>query len=107
MAGAYAQQPDTVRIDYPHVAEEAQPGTPVLLDDPTVALTPNLSIYHQLNWVWGVQPALVENLDSSHESLFKQVEQTLLGKQLVAAGDKVLLMGELATSSGNPPNFLL
>lgn len=31
--GAYDQQPDTVAIDYPHVAEEAEPGTQVLLDD--------------------------------------------------------------------------
>ncbi len=30
---AYQQQPNTVGIDYPYVAEEAQPGTQVLLDD--------------------------------------------------------------------------
>ncbi|MBJ7900537.1 MAG: pyruvate kinase [Cyanobacteria bacterium RI_101] len=29
----YAGQPGTVGIDYPHVAEEAEVGTPVLLDD--------------------------------------------------------------------------
>ncbi|MEL7501737.1 MAG: pyruvate kinase [Cyanobacteria bacterium J06554_6] len=31
--GAYSGQPHTVGIDYPHVAEEAQAGTQVLLDD--------------------------------------------------------------------------
>lgn len=30
---AYQQQPGTVGIDYPYVAEEARPGTQVLLDD--------------------------------------------------------------------------
>jgi pyruvate kinase len=29
----YTSQPNTVGIDYPHVAEEAEPGTQVLLDD--------------------------------------------------------------------------
>ncbi len=29
----YAGQPDTVAIDYPFLAEEAEPGTPILLDD--------------------------------------------------------------------------
>lgn len=29
----FTQQPDTVSIDYPHLAEEAQPGTQVLMDD--------------------------------------------------------------------------
>ncbi len=29
----YSGQPNTVGIDYPYVAEEAEPGTPVLLDD--------------------------------------------------------------------------
>lgn len=29
----YAEQPNTVGIDYPYVAEEAEPGTQVLLDD--------------------------------------------------------------------------
>jgi pyruvate kinase len=29
----YSGQPNTVAIDYPHVAEEAEPGTQVLLDD--------------------------------------------------------------------------
>ncbi|OLP19943.1 pyruvate kinase [Leptolyngbya sp. 'hensonii'] len=31
--GDYSGQPRTVGIDYPHVAEEAEPGTQVLLDD--------------------------------------------------------------------------
>ncbi|HIK55416.1 MAG TPA: pyruvate kinase [Synechococcales cyanobacterium M55_K2018_004] len=30
---AYTDQADTVPIDYPHLAEEAQPGTQVLMDD--------------------------------------------------------------------------
>ncbi|MEM8808528.1 MAG: pyruvate kinase, partial [Cyanobacteria bacterium P01_G01_bin.38] len=36
---AYEQQTDTVGIDYPYVAEEAQPGTPVLLDDGLLELS--------------------------------------------------------------------
>lgn len=34
----YTGQPDAVGIDYPFVAEEAEPGTPVLLDDGLLAL---------------------------------------------------------------------
>lgn len=29
----YTGQPNTVSLDYPYVAEEAEPGTQVLLDD--------------------------------------------------------------------------
>ncbi|MBD2102293.1 pyruvate kinase [Leptolyngbya sp. FACHB-261] len=35
----FAEQPDTVPIDYPFLAEEAQPGTRVLLDDGLLELT--------------------------------------------------------------------
>lgn len=35
----YTRQPNTVGIDYPYVAEEAQPGTQVLLDDGLLELT--------------------------------------------------------------------
>ncbi|MEB3359381.1 MAG: pyruvate kinase [Synechococcales bacterium] len=35
----YQEQPNTVAIDYPYVAEEAQPGTQVLLDDGLLELS--------------------------------------------------------------------
>ena len=73
---------------------------------PIVALTANPSVYQQLNLVWGVRPVLLEQLDGSLETLFKQIETCLLEKKFAASGDRILLLGGLPIKVSGSTNFL-
>ncbi|MEO0433653.1 MAG: pyruvate kinase [Cyanobacteria bacterium J06656_5] len=71
-----------------------------------VALTPNPTVYRQLNLVWGVRPVLLEQLDGSLESLFDQIETCLLEKQFAAPGDRILVLGGLPIKVPGSTNFM-
>ncbi|MEL6232073.1 MAG: pyruvate kinase [Cyanobacteria bacterium J06627_3] len=71
-----------------------------------VALTPNPTVYRQLNLVWGVRPVLLEQLDGSLESLFDQIETCLLEKKFAAPGDRILVLGGLPIKVPGSTNFM-
>ncbi|MEL6603875.1 MAG: pyruvate kinase [Cyanobacteria bacterium J06614_10] len=73
---------------------------------PIVALTANPKVYHRLNLVWGVRPILLESLTGPLESTFQQMETCLKENNLVATGDKVLLLGGLPMQVAHSTNFL-
>ncbi|MEL6855665.1 MAG: pyruvate kinase [Cyanobacteria bacterium J06607_13] len=73
---------------------------------PIVALTANRKVYHRLNLVWGVRPILLESLTGPLESTFQQMETCLKENNLVATGDKVLLLGGLPMQVAHSTNFL-
>jgi pyruvate kinase len=71
-----------------------------------IAITPNERIYHRLNLVWGVQPLMIEQESDTFEDVLKQVEDCLKARQLVASGDRVLIMGGIPMRQTGGTNFL-
>jgi pyruvate kinase len=73
---------------------------------PVVAFTPNESVYHQLNLVWGVRPILFQYQEDSIEEIIKQMEGCLIQRDFAAPGDKVLIMGGIPAHKTRGTNFL-
>lgn len=71
-----------------------------------VAFTPNRKVYHQLNLVWGVRPILLEQPETSLESLIKQMEAILVERNFAASGDKILILGGSPVQKALGTNFL-
>jgi pyruvate kinase len=73
---------------------------------PVIAMTPNRNVYHRLNLVWGVKPMLIEQEKETFEEALQQAEACLLDKQLVAPGDRILIMGGIPMRQAGGTNFL-
>ncbi len=73
---------------------------------PVIAFTPSERVYHALNLVWGVIPILLEEEFDSFEDLIAQAERNLRDRQLVEAGDKILIMAGVPTQRPRGTNFL-
>ncbi|MEL7037657.1 MAG: pyruvate kinase [Cyanobacteria bacterium J06592_8] len=73
---------------------------------PVVAFTPNPTTYHRLNLVWGVRPVLLAHEVGSFEGLIDQAETLLLERQLVNAGDQILIVAGIPTKHPRGSNFL-
>lgn len=73
---------------------------------PVVAFTPNESVYHQLNLVWGVRPIFFQYQEDSIEKIIKQMEHCLIQRDFAAPGDKVLIMGGIPARKTRGTNFL-
>jgi pyruvate kinase len=73
---------------------------------PVVALTPDRDVYHRLNLVWGIKPILIDERATSFEAMVTQAETCLMGRNLAAPGDQILLMGGIPTSHRQGTNFL-
>lgn len=73
---------------------------------PVIALTDNIQVYHRLNLVWGVKPLLLDFQVESFEDLVKQAETILLDRNLVATGDRILIVGGIPTQKSGGTNFL-
>lgn len=71
-----------------------------------VALTPTLSVYHRLNLIWGVKPILLDSEEDTFEAMAQQAEACLLDRQLVQAGDRILILGGIPTKKVGGTNFL-
>ncbi len=73
---------------------------------PIIALSPNLHVYHRLNLIWGVKPLLLDQEVSSFEMVIEQVEACLLGRNLAAKGDRILIVGGIPMSIQGGTNFI-
>jgi pyruvate kinase len=76
------------------------------LKTPIIAITPNINVYHRLNLVWGVKPLLVDEEVSSFEMVLQQVESCLLGRNIAAKGDRILIIGGIPMGIQGGTNFL-
>jgi len=73
---------------------------------PLFALTTSVDVYHALNLHWGITPLLVKGTRESFEGLVLHAESTLLERGLVAAGDKILVIGGVPPAKISGSNFI-
>lgn len=72
---------------------------------PIIALTQHLHVFHQINLCWGITPLMLLEVSDS-ESTLAMVEETLLKKGLVEAGDNVVITGGLPIAARGAANFV-
>ena len=61
---------------------------------PIIALTPSSWVARRMNVLWGVQPYVLKDIGDYHEQIVDRVDAYLLQKDIVRAGDRlVILMG--------------
>ncbi|MGZ4779261.1 MAG: pyruvate kinase [Thermoanaerobaculia bacterium] len=61
---------------------------------PIIALTPSSWVARRMNILWGVQPYVLQQVGEFHEQIVDRVDEFLLQKDIVRAGDRlVILMG--------------
>jgi len=61
---------------------------------PIIALTPSSWVARRMNILWGVQPYVLRDIGDYHEQIVDRVDEYLLQKDIVRAGDRlVILMG--------------
>src|SRR5947209_3064602 len=61
---------------------------------PIIALTPSSWVARRMNILWGVQPHVLKEAGEYHEQIVDRVDEYLLAKDIVRAGDRlVILMG--------------
>ena len=61
---------------------------------PIIALTPSSWVARRMNILWGVQPYVLKEAGEYHEQIVDRVDEYLLSKDIVRAGDRlVILMG--------------
>jgi pyruvate kinase len=70
------------------------------------ALTADANVYHALNLHWGIKPLLITDVATSFEELVGVAEATLRARQLVSAGDKILVVGGVPPGKARGSNFL-
>jgi pyruvate kinase len=70
------------------------------------ALTADANVYHALNLHWGIKPLLITDVATSFEELVGVAEATLRARQLVSAGDKILVVGGVPPGKSRGSNFL-
>jgi len=73
---------------------------------PVIAITADVRVYHSLNLVWGVRPVLVAGFAASFDDLVVQTEATLHARNIVAGGDKILVLGGVPAGEPRGSNFL-
>ncbi len=71
-----------------------------------VACTPQATVYHWMNLIWGVKPILLDNFPCTFEEMVTTAETTLLGRALVEPGDKLLVLGGVPANTPRGTNFL-
>jgi pyruvate kinase len=70
------------------------------------ALTTDAGVYHSLNLLWGIKPLLVAGIPETFEALVKQTEATLLQRQLVKPGNRILVIGGVPAGRTRGSNFI-
>jgi pyruvate kinase len=73
---------------------------------PLFALTTSADVYHALNLHWGIKPLLVGGVPASFEDLVKKAESTLLEREVVVFGDKILVIGGVPAGQPRGSNFI-
>jgi pyruvate kinase len=76
-----------------------RPGVPIY------AFTPNPAVYHRLALWWGVTPILGK-LTAHGEALIDEMEEILLARGEVTAGDRLVVIGALPFRRGVRTNFV-
>lgn len=82
------------------IASSERPNIPV------VAFTPHQTIYHRLNLIWGVKPVVLDHEVETFEELVEQAESVLRQRNVVQAGDKIVIMGGIPTRHSRGTNFI-
>ena len=63
-------------------------------EQPIIALTPSSWVARRMNMLWGVQPFVLKDVGEFHEQIVDRVDDFLLSRDIVARGDRlVILMG--------------
>jgi pyruvate kinase len=73
---------------------------------PVAALTTEPAVYHSLNLLWGIRPFLVATTPKNFEGLVEQAENTLCERQLISAGEKILVIGGVPPGQPRGGNFI-
>jgi pyruvate kinase len=73
---------------------------------PVIALTTSPHVYHRLNLLWGIKPLLVEGTPDCFEGLIALAESALRARNLVASGDRILVLGGIPAGKPQGTNFL-
>jgi pyruvate kinase len=73
---------------------------------PVAALTTDPAVYHTLNLIWGIRPFLVSTTPETFEGLIEQAENTLCERQLISAGEKILVIGGVPPGQPGGGNFV-
>jgi pyruvate kinase len=71
-----------------------------------VAITADAQVYHALNLLWGIKPLLVRDQADTFEGLVEVAEATLRQRQLVASGDKIVVLGGIPARQARGTNFV-
>jgi pyruvate kinase len=73
---------------------------------PVIALTTSPRVYHALNLLWGIKPLLVQRTEATFDGLIDLAEATLRQRELVSAGDKIIVLGGIPTNRPRGTNFI-
>jgi pyruvate kinase len=76
------------------------------LKSPVFALTTDERLYHALNLVWGIRPLLMGKIVGTFEDLGRLTASVLEHRGLAAAGDRVLVVGEIPADERRGSNFI-
>ncbi len=83
-----------------HVVAAQRPKAPV------IAITTDLHVYHSLNLFWGIKPLLISGIPDTFEGLVAQAQNTMLDRNLVLDGDKILVLGGVPSGKSRGANFI-
>jgi pyruvate kinase len=72
---------------------------------PIIALTQHMHVYRAMSLIWGVTPLMLTEVSDS-ESTLAMVEETLLKRNYVSAGDSVIITGGLPIAARGAANFV-
>jgi pyruvate kinase len=78
----------------------ARPRVPIL------AFTPEEETYHQMAFLWGVEPHLV-SMAHSVEEMIQRVEKALISSNQISRGEQVVIVASLPIGAMGPANFNL
>ncbi|MGA7617604.1 MAG: pyruvate kinase [Thermoanaerobaculia bacterium] len=93
-AGSYAAE----QLDAKYIVVFTQTGFTARLMSkfrpaaPIIALTSTSRVARRMNLLWGVVPYIVKDVGSYHEQIVEKVEQFLIERGMVVAGDRVVIL---------------
>lgn len=70
------------------------------------ALTTHEQVYHSLNLLWGINPVLIHEHPDTFEDMVSLCESTLMEKNMVRSGDKIIVMGGVPAHQSGGTNFI-
>jgi len=73
---------------------------------PIFAFTPEESTYHQMAFLWGVEPQCIP-MANSVEEMIQHVERVLVTSGRISRGEQVVLVASLPIGAMGPANFTL